>query len=407
MKRKVISAVIAGTIALTTMIPAIPANAAPTNGQIQIVQEAYSELDAKVRELEEKVEAIDAQINPLAEKINANNKEVDDINKEIDNTKKEIEQSKLDIAEKEVVLGDRLRELYKNGGQTSYLSIIFSANSFTDLISKIDSAGRLINLDKKIVKDLTNKKDKLDAKVVSLDEKSKDIKKITEETEKQKAELDKKREEQQVFVDEAAVKRAEYEKENLIPLERDKVKNDINICYNSSSSLDDLISARDRLRAVRKSEIKSPTVDKEVVDAIENAKMLIAQKEEEERNNNRGPGLTVNGSSNAILNEAYKHLGKAYVFGAKGPNTFDCSGFTSYVYRHAAGIEIGGSTYSQINAGREVSYSQLQPGDLVFPHADHVGIYIGGGQMVHAPRTGDVVKIAPVWKFWRARRILN
>ena len=108
-----------------------------------------------------------------------------------------------------------------------------------------------------------------------------------------------------------------------------------------------------------------------------------------------------------ILNEAYKHIGKWYTYGASGPDTFDCSGFTSYVYRHAVGIEIGRTTYSQINAGREVSYSELQPGDLVFPHAGHVGIYVGNGQMIHAPQTGKQIQVAPVYKFWRARRILN
>ena len=77
-----------------------------------------------------------------------------------------------------------------------------------------------------------------------------------------------------------------------------------------------------------------------------------------------------------------------------------------HIYITALGIEIGGTTYDQINSGIEVSYSELQPGDLVFPHSGHVGIYIGGGQMIHAPHTGDVVKVASVYKFWRARRIV-
>lgn len=108
-----------------------------------------------------------------------------------------------------------------------------------------------------------------------------------------------------------------------------------------------------------------------------------------------------------IINEAMKHLGKPYVWGATGPNSFDCSGLTSYVYRQALGIEIGRSTYDQINSGREVSQSELKPGDLVFPHSGHVGIYIGNGQILHAPQTGDVVKISPIWQFWRARRIIG
>ena len=113
------------------------------------------------------------------------------------------------------------------------------------------------------------------------------------------------------------------------------------------------------------------------------------------------------GSASAILNEAYKHIGKPYVWGATGPNSFDCSGFTSYVYKNAAGINIGRTTKNQIYAGREVSRSELQPGDLVFPHADHVGIYVGDGKMIHSPKPGKNVEVIPMYGFWRARRILN
>ncbi|MGG7178749.1 NlpC/P60 family protein [Clostridium paraputrificum] len=108
-----------------------------------------------------------------------------------------------------------------------------------------------------------------------------------------------------------------------------------------------------------------------------------------------------------LLDEAFKHLGKSYLFGAAGPNSFDCSGFTKYVYKQALGIDIGRTTYDQIKYGNEVSFEELQPGDLVFPHSGHVAIYIGGGQMIHAPQTGDVVKISFVFKFWRARRVIG
>ena len=108
-----------------------------------------------------------------------------------------------------------------------------------------------------------------------------------------------------------------------------------------------------------------------------------------------------------VVTEAKKYIGTPYVWGGTTTSGFDCSGYTQYVFKNAAGISIGRSTYDQINAGREVSYNELQPGDLVFPHSGHVGIYIGNGQMIHAPQTGDVVKISSVYKFWRARRVLN
>ncbi len=95
---------------------------------------------------------------------------------------------------------------------------------------------------------------------------------------------------------------------------------------------------------------------------------------------------------------AYSELGKTYVWGANGPNTFDCSGLTSYVWAKA-GVYLAHFTGDQWNSGRHIPYSELRPGDLVFFHSDHhhVGIYVGNGQMINAPHTGDVVRIAPIW----------
>jgi cell wall-associated NlpC family hydrolase len=104
----------------------------------------------------------------------------------------------------------------------------------------------------------------------------------------------------------------------------------------------------------------------------------------------------------AIVELAYKQLGKKYVWGAEGPNSFDCSGLTSYVYKNAIGKSIPRTSIVQSQYGQYVPRSELQPGDLIFSDTDnngsvnHVGIYIGNGKMIHAPRTGDVVKISDI-----------
>lgn len=115
----------------------------------------------------------------------------------------------------------------------------------------------------------------------------------------------------------------------------------------------------------------------------------------------------------AIVAEAKKHLGKPYVWGAEGPNSFDCSGLVQYVYGQC-GISLSRTTYTQVNEGKQVNTNTLELGDLVFfgsvaaPH--HVGIYIGNGEFIHAPQTGDVVKITKLiymTDFSTARRIIN
>ena len=95
-----------------------------------------------------------------------------------------------------------------------------------------------------------------------------------------------------------------------------------------------------------------------------------------------------------VVGIAMQYLGVPYVWGGSSPRGFDCSGLVSYVFAQI-GVSLPHSSYAQFGMGTPVSISQLEPGDLVFfTGASHVGIYIGGGQFIHAPHTGDHVKIS-------------
>lgn len=104
----------------------------------------------------------------------------------------------------------------------------------------------------------------------------------------------------------------------------------------------------------------------------------------------------------SVINIAKSKIGCPYVWGAQGPNAFDCSGLTSYIYKHGANINLPRISRDQSRSGKYVSKSDLKPGDLVFfdgnygSNINHVGIYIGNGQMIHAPKPGDVVKIVSI-----------
>jgi cell wall-associated NlpC family hydrolase len=108
--------------------------------------------------------------------------------------------------------------------------------------------------------------------------------------------------------------------------------------------------------------------------------------------------VVANGEAAQVaIDTAMAQRGKPYVWAAGGPKAFDCSGLTQYAFK-AAGINLPHSSRLQSQMGQAVSRGDLQPGDLVFFYSpvSHVGIYIGNGQMVHAPTSGDVVKVAPV-----------
>lgn len=113
------------------------------------------------------------------------------------------------------------------------------------------------------------------------------------------------------------------------------------------------------------------------------------------------------GIGGSIVSYAMRFLGFPYVWGAEGPSAFDCSGFTAYVYS-AFGIYLPHYTGSQAQMGRSVSESGLQPGDLVFFNTygsiSHVGIYIGGGQFIHAATRGVGVTISSLYESYYASR---
>ena len=132
-------------------------------------------------------------------------------------------------------------------------------------------------------------------------------------------------------------------------------------------------------------------------------------------------GVVDNSSVNkaqAVINLARKQIGKPYVWGAEGPNSFDCSGLVYYVYKNAANITLPRSSSSQYGSGVAVKKSNLKEGDLIFSSTDgtgnitHVSIYSGNGKMIHAPRSGkNVEEISMSTTYWSnayvgARRIL-
>ncbi|WP_275557221.1 transglycosylase SLT domain-containing protein [Clostridium botulinum] len=111
-----------------------------------------------------------------------------------------------------------------------------------------------------------------------------------------------------------------------------------------------------------------------------------------------------------VVTNAMKYIGTPYVWGGKDPSGFDCSGLVQYAFKQA-GIQINGDTWSQMKQGTQVSKSNLQVGDAIFFNGGgHVGLYMGNGQYVHAPKRNDVVKVSNLsdrGDFYTARRYIS
>lgn len=426
MKNRVLALIIA--VVMTTS--SIPVFAAPDNAQLDASRQKYAEIENKIKDIEGKIYDLDSQMEPLQATVDKNKNEIQNINTVTENTKKDIVQCKKDINDLDLALGKRVQALYASGDyEFNYLNFVVNSDSTSDFFSRIQAVATMIGKDKSYIENIDGKKSELNDKVKSLDDKKSKITKLNKEVQDSLKELAGKKKSEQELANEIKAEKSKFDAQYLSQLERDAVKYQFDIIDNSNSSSAEIQAAMDQLTNIRNNQIKSPIVTKEINAEIEKGKTSAAKKKDAEAKAARdsqsqtstaksSSGKSSGGKSNspvavpaagkaqAILNEAYKHLGASYVWGATGPSTFDCSGFTEYVYEHALGIDISRTTYSQIDEGQAVSEDQLQPGDLVFPHTGHVGIYVGNGQMIHAPQTGDVVKVSPVYKFYAARRII-
>ncbi|WP_409193610.1 coiled-coil domain-containing protein, partial [Clostridium perfringens] len=192
--------------------------------------------------------------------------------------------------------------------------LLFSADSVGDLVSKLDSANRLVSIDKKIVTDLVDKKEKLDEKVSSLEEKSNEIAKINEETNKTLSEFETKKAEQESFIAEAQAEQLKFDAEFLSVAERGLVEHQLDI-VKSSNDKSALQSAISQLINIKDNQLKSPTVIEEVRNAIDAGTAKVEElKAQEEAASipNRGSGSGNAGTSssgNAIVDFAYGYIG--------------------------------------------------------------------------------------------------
>ena len=398
MNKRLLSGILAVGLIMSTSTAVLAEPLTETQKlELQQTQQDFRQASSKLEEFEATLQKMDGDIEKVLREINDNKSKITSKEKEITSIKKDIEKAEKELAEKEEIFGKRMRAIYKSGSP-GYVELLLESKNFSDLISKMRAVAKLMDFDKKIIDELNSKKKALEDKTNALNSQIEELNVLRAESEKKLAELNTKKDEHKKVLDQAKEEKKKASV-NLAEKERLMIDFPARIINNSSSSTDDIQSSINTLREIRKNVV---VIDKEIVNLIEKGKSIIQNRNTSTAS--RGP---LPATTNSLLLYAYRFIGVPYVWGGTTPSGFDCSGFTSYVYR-AFGYNIGRTTYDQINVGTPVSYSQLQPGDLVFTRGvEHVGIYVGDGMFVHAPYSGERVKVAPIYGFSSARRVLR
>jgi cell wall-associated NlpC family hydrolase len=316
--------------------------------------------EAEAQQIIGQINALDAELGLAIEAYNAAQVRLDQIEADQRVNERRLRIAKRNLKRAQANLSERLVALYKAGEQSA-IEVILGATTLDELLDRADAVERVSEQDARIVRE---------------------VRAFRTEVKRREAELRRARAQQADLVDQRAAHRAQIEAQLA---ERERL----------------LSSVRDEIARMQ---------------AAEQRRQEQLAQEAENRLGSSGGGGGGGGTASSgadfvsstfggggpppaqyggVVGIAMQYLGIPYRWGGSSPSTgFDCSGFVMYVYSKV-GVSLPHNAAMQYSYGSPVSYADLAPGDLVFFNGlGHNGIYIGGGQFIHSPHTGDVVKIS-------------
>ncbi len=357
------------TAVVTSSMIVTPVLAAPS------VDDLKKEKAAKQNE----VSSLQSQLTTLMGKVNTLESELIQTGEDITKAQSDLVVAQKKEKEQYAAMKKRIKYMYEAGNDSAFETLVTS-DDFTDLLSKAEYVQNVHSYDRKQLQEYVETKQQISDLKDSLEKDQKELESKQVEYEKQGDNLN-----------------------NLITSKSSEVANlDSEIQAAAEAAAREAAERAAREAAAKEAERQQAAASNHNAASTSNrnnttsnrnnttssSSASVATKPSNSSSSTTTSGTNANGGS--IVSRAYSQLGKPYVWGACGPNSFDCSGFVSYCL-----------TGSYTRLGTTLTFmgwtrvSNPQPGDVVTT-ATHCGIYIGNGQMIHAPHTGDVVKVGPV-----------
>ena len=353
-------AVLLTALAAGLLLAVTPAAADPIGSKREQAQAIMAEM-----------QQLDADVARAAEAWNFANIQLARIEKDLVSNEKHLVAARKSLVVAQGRIAERLRDLYVNGEGNSTLEVILGSRSLDDILARLDAIERVSSHDARILETVKRYRKEVETRRARLQEARSDQARIVAERASEKA----------------SIERRLVEREQLLASVKDEIVQ---------------LQAEERARQVALAEQAR---------ARAQAQQLAAQLQQDTVQETYEPSFATPTYDADVPAARYSHvvpialqyLGVPYVWGGSSPSTgFDCSGFIMYVFAQV-GVSLPHHAASQFSYGTPVSREQLAAGDLVFFNGlGHAGIYIGGGQFVHAPHTGDVVKISSIYDSWYA-----
>lgn len=332
------------TTAALTVLVALVLMMVPSAGVLAVPGDDLASKSQQAAQISREISALDGEMGVATEAYNRVKSECDAITAKVDETRQRLFDIRQSLKKRREILNDRATAMYKNG-RTSMLEVLLQTKDFADFLERADYVARVAQSDSSLIKRIKATRDSV------------------AEVERQ---LSEQQRQQQGLLQQVAAKKNQVESKLA---ERQALLNSLNA---------------------------------EITQMLEQQR--VAQAEEATRNAEQArQEVLLNAPSGGLAKTVWRYLGVPYHWAGEGPGKcptgehricFDCSGLTQYVYK-LYGIDIPHNAAMQFNRGQKIPLSRARSGDLVFfgmpPH--HVGMYLGNDWFIHAPQTGDVVKV--------------
>lgn len=324
---------------------------------------------AEAQRVLDQVHQLDSQLEKASEAYNLANIQLDRIDADLQTNARHLVIAKSSLSNAQSHLAQRLISLYVNGEQNSTLEILLGSESIDDLIDRLDTAERVSQQDSQVLSEVRQFKADVKARKLKLERDRIEQAQVVRERDSQKRWIEGKLTERQRML--ASVK------DEIAKLEAAQHRRDA------------LLAAQARARLAGQGQVASETTPGPVFGGFAGDPV--------------DPNVPLPAARyGGVVGIALQYLGTPYVWGGASPGGFDCSGFIMYVFNQI-GVSLPHHAGSQYGYGTPVPRDALEAGDLVFfDGLGHAGIYIGGGQFIHSPHTGDVVKISSIYESWYA-----
>jgi cell wall-associated NlpC family hydrolase len=351
----------------------VGAGAATADPSISSKRAQAEAIVAQIREM-------DSSLSHAIESYNLANVQLDELDDELETNARHLTIARGSLSAAQDHIAKRLRALYINGDSSSAVEVILGARSLDDLLDRLDMAQRVGGQDAQVMED---------------------VRRFRNEVQTRRAKLRSDRERQAQIVAERAERKRSIEgqlaeRQRLLASVKDEIERMEAAERRRQARLEAQARARLEAEAAARASAREG--------ALELTSGPLSTTSDGASVTTEAPPAKYGG----VVGIAMQYLGVPYVWGGASPSGFDCSGLVMYAYAQI-GVSLPHNAAMQYNSvGVYISRDQLQAGDLVFfDGLGHMGMYIGGGQFIHAPHTGDVVKISSLSDSWYASKYVG